>query len=94
MRRARAASRSSPAKAKVLGDPVRKRTHQIREEDGQPYYKVRIEPERNYFLREEQRYDVFPGTQIMASIRTGTRTVVEYLLDPFLGSFQEAMRER
>ena len=36
----------------------------IREEDGQPYYKVRIEPERNYFLREEQRYDVFPGTQL------------------------------
>lgn len=66
----------------------------IREEDGQPYYKVRIEPERNYFLRKEQRYDVFPGTQIMASIRTGKRSVVEYLLDPFLGSFNEAMRER
>jgi adhesin transport system membrane fusion protein len=66
----------------------------IREEDGQPYYKVRIEPERSYFLREDQRYDVFPGTQIMASIRTGKRTVVEYLLDPFLGSFKEALRER
>ena len=66
----------------------------IREEDGQPYYKVRIEPERTYFLKETQRYDVFPGTQIMASIRTGTRTVIEYLLDPFLGSFNEAMRER
>ena len=66
----------------------------IREEDGQPYYKVRIEPERTYFLREEQRYDVFPGTQIMASIRTGTRSLIEYLLDPFLGDFQEAMRER
>lgn len=66
----------------------------VREEDGQPYYKVRIEPERSYFLREEQRYNVFPGTQIMASIRTGKRTVIEYLLDPFLGSFQEAMRER
>ena len=66
----------------------------IREEDGQPYYKVRIEPERSYFLREKQRYDVFPGTQIMASIRTGKRTVIEYLLDPFLGSFKEAMRER
>jgi len=66
----------------------------IREEDGQPYYKVRIEPERNYFLRDDQRYDVFPGTQIMASIRTGSRTVIEYLLDPFLGSFKEAMRER
>ncbi|PPR56778.1 MAG: Type I secretion system membrane fusion protein PrsE [Alphaproteobacteria bacterium MarineAlpha4_Bin2] len=66
----------------------------IREEDGQPYYKVRIEPGRSYFLREEQRYDIFPGTQIMASIRTGTRSVIEYLLDPFLGDFQEAMRER
>jgi adhesin transport system membrane fusion protein len=66
----------------------------IREEDGQPYYKVRIEPERSYFLREDQRYDVFPGTQIMASIRTGKRTIVEYFLDPFLGSFKEAMRER
>lgn len=66
----------------------------IREEDGQPYYKVRIEPERSYFMREEQRYDIFPGTQIMASIRTGSRTVIEYLLDPFLGSFKEAMRER
>ena len=66
----------------------------IREEDGQPYYKVRIDPERTYFLREEQRYDVFPGTQIMASIRTGTRSVIEYLLDPFLGDFKEAMRER
>ncbi len=66
----------------------------IREEDGQPYYKVRIEPERTYFLRKEQRYDMFPGTQIMASIRTGTRSLIEYLLDPFLGDFQEAMRER
>tara|TARA_E500000331_G_scaffold46446_1_gene39105 strand:- start:1485 stop:2789 length:1305 start_codon:yes stop_codon:yes gene_type:complete len=65
-----------------------------REEDGQPYYKVRIEPERSYFMRQDQRYDVFPGTQIMASIRTGKRTVIEYLLDPFLGSFKEAMRER
>ena len=66
----------------------------IREEDGQPYYKVRIEPERSFFMRKDQRYDIFPGTQIMASIRTGKRTVIEYLLDPFLGSFKEAMRER
>ena len=66
----------------------------VREEDGQPYYKVRIEPERAFFMRKEQRYDMYPGTQIMASIRTGTRTVIEYLLDPFLGTFREAMRER
>jgi len=65
-----------------------------REEDGMPYYRIRIAPEKTYFTRDEQRYDLYPGTQVMASIRTGKRTVVEYLLDPFLGSFKEAMRER
>lgn len=66
----------------------------VREEDGMPYYRVRIEPERTYFSHKDQRYDIYPGTQIMASIRTGTRSVVEYLFDPYLSSFKEAMHER
>lgn len=66
----------------------------VREEDGVPYYRVRIEPEKTFFSRKEQRYDIYPGTQIMASIRTGTRTVIEYLFDPYLSSFKEAMHER
>jgi len=48
---------------------------------------------RSYFLQEDQRYDVFPGTQIMASIRTGKRTVVVYLLNPFWVLIKEARRE-
>ncbi len=59
-----------------------------------PYYKVRIATERDYFERKSARYKLVPGVQVICSIRTGTRSVLEYLLDPFLGSFQTALRER
>tara|TARA_S200000501_G_scaffold64026_1_gene54923 strand:- start:1363 stop:2664 length:1302 start_codon:yes stop_codon:yes gene_type:complete len=62
--------------------------------DGQPYYKVRIETVRNHFRRGNNRYDLFPGMQVMAGIHTGQRTVLEYLLDPFLNAGETAFRER
>ena len=62
--------------------------------DGLPYYKVRIATERDYFERRELRYRLVPGVQVMASIRTGQRSVLAYLTDPFLSSAQTAMRER
>ncbi len=61
---------------------------------GIPYYKVRIRTERDYFERNEVRYQLVPGVQVLCSIRTGTRTVLQYLLDPFLSGAQRALRER
>jgi len=61
---------------------------------GVPYYKVLIRTERAYFKRNKHRYDLFPGLQVQSSIQTGTRTVLEYILDPYLGSFGNALRER
>jgi len=63
-------------------------------QDGQPYYKVRIETARNHFRRGANRYDLFPGMQVLASIHTGERTVMEYILDPFLNAGDTALRER
>jgi adhesin transport system membrane fusion protein len=63
-------------------------------DDGQPYYKVRIQTERNHFRRAKNRYDLFPGMLVIASIHTGERTILEYLLDPFLNAGDTAMRER
>lgn len=37
---------------------------------------------------------IFPGMQVIASIRTGERTVLEYLADPFLNTLSGAMGER
>jgi membrane fusion protein, adhesin transport system len=62
--------------------------------EGQPYYKVRIETEKAYFERGLQRYNLFPGMQVMASIQTGTRTVMRYIFDPLLGNLGNAMQER
>lgn len=61
---------------------------------GLPFYKVRIETAADHFERGRLRYRLFPGMQVVASIRTGQRSVIEYLLDPFLYSFDFAMRER
>lgn len=62
--------------------------------DGMPFYKVRIETGRGYFESGKLRYNLFPGMQVVANIRTGERTVMEYLLDPYLSRLTEAMRER
>ena len=61
---------------------------------GLPFYKVRIEATADHFERGGLRYHLFPGMQVVASIRTGQRSVLEYLLDPFLYSLDFAMQER
>jgi membrane fusion protein, adhesin transport system len=62
--------------------------------DNVPYYKVRVETERDYFERRSARYSLVPGVQVICSIQTGRRSVLEYILDPFLGAFRAAMQER
>jgi hypothetical protein len=40
------------------------------------------------------RHALSPGMQVTAEIHLGTRTILEYLLLPVTGAFQEAGRER
>ena len=61
---------------------------------GESYYKVRIKTERNYFRRGNMEYKLYPGMQVITSIITGRRTVLSYLLDPFLNWFNESLHER
>ncbi|MGB0722879.1 MAG: HlyD family type I secretion periplasmic adaptor subunit [Gammaproteobacteria bacterium] len=62
--------------------------------DGNPYYKVRVRPEREYFEAPGLRYRLYPGMQVATSILIGERSVLDYLLDPFIQSMGMAMRER
>ena len=62
--------------------------------EGKPYYKVRIETKKNKFQRGDLEYRLFPGMRVVTSIRTGTRTVMQYLFGSYLNSASEAMRER
>ena len=78
----------------LKGTVVRVSPDTLVSEEGMPYYKVRIETESDHFRRGNLKYQLFPGMQVMTNIQTGKRTVLEYILDPFLRSFNEARLER
>ncbi|CCQ73211.1 HlyD family type I secretion periplasmic adaptor subunit [Magnetospira sp. QH-2] len=63
-------------------------------DDGSPYYQVRVETEADHFAKGDLRYDLIPGMQVQCAIQTGTRSVYEYFLDPYLTAFRQALRER
>ena len=62
--------------------------------EGSPFYKVRIELDQSFFQRGKFRHELFPGMQVMTSIQTGDRTVMQYLLDPVMFRLGDAMQER
>ena len=76
------------------GTVVRVSPDTILGDNGEPYYKVRIMTERAHFRHGENLYNLFPGMQVIASIHTGERTIMEYILEPFLKAGNTALRER
>jgi len=78
----------------LIGEVVQVSPDTVDTRDGQPYYRVRIATEQDYFERQSMRYNLVPGVQVTASIRTGQRSVIAYLTDPFLNSARTALRER
>ncbi len=62
--------------------------------EGEAFYKVRISTKTSFFERDALRYSLVPGVQVTASIRTGQRSILAYITDPFMASVRTAMRER
>lgn len=62
--------------------------------DGVSYYLVRIATKATFFQSGNLRYHLYPGMDVVANIRTGVRTVLEYLTDPLRSSTADAMQER
>ena len=58
------------------------------------YYRVRIETRQNKFTVGEWDYQLYPGMQVICSIRIGSRSVAEYLLSPWFRSLRMAFQER
>ncbi|MBF0138686.1 MAG: HlyD family type I secretion periplasmic adaptor subunit [Magnetococcales bacterium] len=63
-------------------------------EKGTPFYKVRVETEKTFFKNGEYRYLLYPGMIVQILIHTGQRSVLDYVLSPFLSSAQLALKER
>ncbi len=62
--------------------------------DGPPYFQVVVETRKAWLGPTQDTLPISPGMQATVDIRTGTRTVADYLVTPVLKLRQEAFRER
>lgn len=64
------------------------------DEQGEPYYKGIIALDRSYVGHDETQNRVMPGMTVQADIKTGKKTLFEYLLKPVYSSVSTSFRER
>jgi adhesin transport system membrane fusion protein len=65
-----------------------------RQENADPYYEVEIKLNTNVLFRDGKRYTVVPGMLSQVDIRIGTRSVIQYLIEPFIRSLNESFYEK
>ena len=61
---------------------------------GQSSYKAIVTLNAQSLTASGKIFNLAPGMQVAAEINQGKRTIMEYILSPVLGVFQEAARER
>jgi adhesin transport system membrane fusion protein len=88
------ASRNARRVGKVSGKVLHISPDALATEQGLTYYATRIKTDEEYFIWGEERYELIPGMGVAVFILTGKRTVLEYLLDPFLDSLSQGFQER
>jgi len=66
----------------------------ISNEDGETFYRVIVRTDRNWLGSESNHLPIIPGMVVSASILTGNKTVLDYLLKPIIKARSEALRER
>jgi hemolysin D len=57
-------------------------------------YQARISLDQTDMLIDGKRVQLSPGMAVTTEIKTGSRSVLSYLLSPILRFHQESMRER
>lgn len=63
-------------------------------EEGKTFYRVVLRTDRNWLGSESNPLPIIPGMVVSASILTGDKTVLDYLLKPIIKARSEALRER
>ncbi|MFZ5799372.1 MAG: HlyD family type I secretion periplasmic adaptor subunit [Desulfobulbus sp.] len=63
-------------------------------DEGKMYYTVRIDTEQDRFEKNGQAYMLYPGVLVQVFIHIGRRSVLAYLLDPFLVTLDNSLQER
>ena len=66
----------------------------ITNEKGESYYRVRVKTLKTSLKKGEKEYSIIPGMQATIDVVTGEKTVMNYLMKPFVKAAQTALRER
>ncbi|MEP7729510.1 HlyD family type I secretion periplasmic adaptor subunit [Marinomonas primoryensis] len=66
----------------------------ITTEEGDVYYVVRVTVDKLYFGKGQNSYNLSTGVLVTVGIITGQRSVLDYILSPFLQSVPFALTER
>ncbi len=61
---------------------------------GESYFLVKVRTDRNFLGDDETSFPITPGMQATVDIKTGSKSVMAYLLKPVLKVKDEAFRER
>lgn len=59
-----------------------------------PYYRAEVVLDRNYLGNNPDQLKVLPGMTVTAEIRTGDKTILDYLIRPVSRGLDSAFRER
>jgi adhesin transport system membrane fusion protein len=66
----------------------------ITNEKGESFYRVRVRTKETKLKKGTKEYDIIPGMQATVDVITGKKTVMAYLMKPFIKASQTALRER
>ena len=64
------------------------------DDKGNSFYKVVVETDKNYLGSSESEFPILPGMVASVDIKTGTRSVAEFIVRPVLKLRSEGFRER
>ena len=66
----------------------------IEDEQGNPFYRVRLRTYETELKRKGEVLPIIPGMVTSVDVLTGHKTVMQYLLKPFVKTLDNAMNER
>jgi adhesin transport system membrane fusion protein len=66
----------------------------ITNEKGESFYQIHVRTKKNYILHNGKHLLIKPGMAVTVDIKTGEKTVLDYILKPILKTKQNALRER
>lgn len=69
-------------------------TDEKKQQRQETYYLVKVRTQKNYLGSKENPLYIIPGMQARVDIKTGKKSVLQYILSPIIDTFNKALREK